>query len=143
MKRLFSILSAAVMLLSIAAVMVYAAGDGKPRGDVNGDGKVDSADALLVMKYDAGLTKLAENEIKRRQSRFVRRRLYFAYSGRAKGSRCRDYGKRDFVRFGADNRRNNGIDNGKYHEAHRAHCKAYNGACNHRSQLGSFKERRH
>ena len=65
MKRLFSILSAAVMLLSIAAVIVYATGDGKTRGDVNGDGKVDSADALLVMKYDAGLTKLAENEIKR------------------------------------------------------------------------------
>ena len=65
MKRLFSILSAAVMLLSIAAVIVYAAGDGKNRGDVNGDGKVDSADALLVMKYDAGLTKLSENEIKR------------------------------------------------------------------------------
>lgn len=55
MKKLFSILSAAVIVLSVAAVMAFAVGDGKARGDVNGDGKVDSADAMLVMKYDAGL----------------------------------------------------------------------------------------
>ena len=42
-------------MLSVAAVMAFAVGDGKARGDVNGDGKVDSADAMLVMKCDAGL----------------------------------------------------------------------------------------
>lgn len=36
----------------------------KPR-DVNGDGKVDSADAILVMKCDAGLLSLSNDEIKR------------------------------------------------------------------------------
>lgn len=55
MKKLFSILSAAVIVLSVATVMAFAVGDGKTRGDVNGDGKVDSADAILVMKCDAGL----------------------------------------------------------------------------------------
>ena len=39
MKKLFSILSAAVIVLSVAAVMAFAVGDGKNRGDVNGDGK--------------------------------------------------------------------------------------------------------
>ena len=65
MKKLFSILSAAVIVLSVAAVMAFAVGDGKNRGDVNGDGKVDSADAMLVMKYDAGLLSLSNDEIKR------------------------------------------------------------------------------
>lgn len=65
MKKLFSILSAAVIVLSVAAVMVFAVGDGKNRGDVNGDGKVDSADAMLVMKCDAGLLSLSNDEIKR------------------------------------------------------------------------------
>ena len=41
MKKLFSILSAAVIVLSVAAVMAFAVGDGKNRGDVNGDGKMD------------------------------------------------------------------------------------------------------
>ena len=45
--------------------MAFAVGDGKNRGDVNGDGKVDSADAMLVMKYDAGLLSLSNDEIKR------------------------------------------------------------------------------
>lgn len=58
MKKLFSILSAAVIVLSVAAVMAFAVGDGKTRGDVNGDGRVDSADAILVMKCDAGLEPL-------------------------------------------------------------------------------------
>ena len=65
MKKLFSILSAAVIVLSVAAVMAFAVGDGKNRGDVNGDGKVDSADAMLVMKCDAGLLSLSNDEIKR------------------------------------------------------------------------------
>lgn len=65
MKKLFSILSAAVIVLSVAAVMAFAVGDGKTRGDVNGDGKVDSADAMLVMKCDAGLLSLSNDEIKR------------------------------------------------------------------------------
>ena len=65
MKKLFSILSAAVIALSVAAVMAFAVGDGKNRGDVNGDGKVDSADAILVMKCDAGLLSLSNDEIKR------------------------------------------------------------------------------
>ena len=65
MKKLFSILSAAVIVLSVAAVMAFAVGDGKNRGDVNGDGKVDSADAMLVKKYDAGLLSLSNDEIKR------------------------------------------------------------------------------
>lgn len=65
MKKLFSILSAAVIVLSVAAVMAFAVGDGKNRGDVNGDGKVDSADAMLVMKHDAGLLSLSKDEIKR------------------------------------------------------------------------------
>lgn len=55
MKKLFSIMSAAVIVLSIAAVMAFAVGDGK----------VDSADAMLVMKYDAGLLSLSNDEIKR------------------------------------------------------------------------------
>lgn len=65
MKKLFSILSAAVIVLSVAAVMAFAVGDGKNRGDVNGDGKVDSADVMLVMKCDAGLLSLSNDEIKR------------------------------------------------------------------------------
>lgn len=65
MKKLFSILSAAVIVLSVAAVMAFAVGDGKNRGDVNGDGKVDSADAMLVMKHDAGLLSLSKDENKR------------------------------------------------------------------------------
>lgn len=55
MKKLFSILSAAVIVLSVAAVMAFAVGDGK----------VDSADAMLVMKCDAGLLSLSNDEIKR------------------------------------------------------------------------------
>ena len=54
MKRLFSILSAAVMLLSIAAVIVYAAGDGKNRGDVNGDGEVNNLDAAMAYAFYNG-----------------------------------------------------------------------------------------
>ena len=65
MKKLFSIMSAVVIVLSVAAVMAFAVGDGRNRGDVNGDGKVDSADAMLVMKCDAGLLSLSNGEIKR------------------------------------------------------------------------------
>lgn len=55
MKKLFSILSAAVIVLSVAAVMVFAVGDGKNRGDVNGDGKIDSCDAVYILRIAAGL----------------------------------------------------------------------------------------
>lgn len=55
MKKLFSILSAAVIVLSVAAVMAFAVGDGKNRGDVNGDGKIDSCDAVYILRIAAGL----------------------------------------------------------------------------------------
>ena len=55
MKKLFSILSAAVIVLSVAAVMAFAVGDGKNRGDVNGYGKVDSCDAVYILRIAAGL----------------------------------------------------------------------------------------
>ena len=53
-------------MLSVAAVMDFCCRRrSKNRGDVNGDGKVDSADAMLVMKCDAGLLSLSNEEIKR------------------------------------------------------------------------------
>ena len=55
MKKLFSIMSAAVIVLSVAAVMAFAVGDGKNRGDVNGDGKIDSCDAVYILRIAAGL----------------------------------------------------------------------------------------
>jgi len=34
----------------------------RPRGDVNGDGKVNNLDAAQILKYDAGLTELSEEQ---------------------------------------------------------------------------------
>ena len=102
MKKLFSILSAAVIVLSVAAVMAFAVGDGKNRGDVNGDGKVDSADAMLVMKCDAGLLSLSNDEIKRADLNGDGKidscdAVYILrIAAGAQGSRCRDYGREYF-----------------------------------------------
>ena len=52
MKRIISLLLAAVFVFSVCITAQAA-----QRGDVNGDGKVNSSDALLVLQYSVGATK--------------------------------------------------------------------------------------
>ena len=135
MKKLFSILSAAVIVLSVAAVMAFAVGDGKNRGDVNGDGKVDSADAMLVMKCDAGLLSLSNDEIKRADLNGDGKidscdAVYILRIAAGLKVSDAETTAKDFVRIRADNRRNNEADNGKYHEADNRKYYEAHGACN-------------
>lgn len=59
-KTLAAIISAALLISSAA----YAASaDEILAGDVNGDGKVSSADSLLVQRYTIGLTKLDDSRL--------------------------------------------------------------------------------
>lgn len=136
MKKLFSILSAAVIVLSVAAVMAFAVGDGKNRGDVNGDGKVDSADAMLVMKCDAGLLSLSNDEIKRADLNGDGKidscdAVYILrIAAGLKVSDAETTAKETSSVSRADNRRNNEADNGKYHEADNRKYYEAHGACN-------------
>lgn len=49
MKRILSLFLAVLLAFSVGS-MAFAA----PRGDINGDGKVNSSDALLVLQYSVG-----------------------------------------------------------------------------------------
>lgn len=53
-----------VLAKAQAAAIAKYFGVGGFRGDVNGDGEINSLDASLVLKYDAGLTSLTEEQKK-------------------------------------------------------------------------------
>lgn len=60
MKRILSLILAAIMLLSVIAVSASAVGS-NVYGDVNGDKDVKSNDALIVLQHVVGKTTIAEN----------------------------------------------------------------------------------
>ncbi len=60
MKKIISLVLVAVMVFSLS-VVAFAA----KLGDVNGDGKVAAADALLVLQASAGLRTLTADQQKR------------------------------------------------------------------------------
>ncbi len=56
MKKFISTILSASVILSLSTLSAFA--DSFLKGDINGDGKVSSADALLVQRHTVGLTKL-------------------------------------------------------------------------------------
>ena len=60
MKRILSLILAAIMLLSVIAVSASAAGS-NAYGELSGDGKVTATDALIVLQHVVGKTAIAEN----------------------------------------------------------------------------------
>ena len=64
MKRILSLILAAIMLLSVIAVSASAAGS-NAYGELSGDGKVTATDALIVLQHVVGKTAIAEKLIQK------------------------------------------------------------------------------
>lgn len=60
MKKLIAIISAAVIVAAMLVPAAFAAQN--VYGDVTGDGKVNSSDALMILQSSVGLKKLSKNQ---------------------------------------------------------------------------------
>lgn len=60
MKKLFAIISAVIVVAAMILPAAFAAQN--IYGDVNGDGKINSSDALMVLQSNVGLKKLNKNQ---------------------------------------------------------------------------------
>ena len=67
MKKLLSVLLTVAICLSVLSVCAFAQGDEKEylTGDADGNGKVETADALLVLKVAAGIETLSAEAVVR------------------------------------------------------------------------------